>query len=156
SLVLFFAGHGHTTQSMLGEAKIDAGYLVPADARIDRLGDLIDVDGFLNAVARLPARHILVILDSCNSGIALDGSATRTRGRPRFLRDLEGRRSRKVITSARANQLATDGGPSLLHSLFTKTLIDGLELGNADRDGNGVVTSLELGLYLEQTVGEAT
>jgi tetratricopeptide (TPR) repeat protein len=41
------------------------------------------------------------------------------------------------------------------HSLFTGTLIDGLKNKDADLDGDGIVTSSELGLYLQQQVGQA-
>ena len=41
------------------------------------------------------------------------------------------------------------------HSLFTGTLVEGFNWGRADLDGNGLVTASELGLYLQQQVGQA-
>jgi tetratricopeptide (TPR) repeat protein len=52
--------------------------------------------------------------------------------------------------------LASDKGPLAGHSLFTGALIDGVESGSADLDGDGIITSSELGLYLQQQVGRAT
>jgi hypothetical protein len=78
------------------------------------------------------------------------------RDRPRYERDLVTRMSRKVITSARRDQRALDGGPVPDHSLFTGTLIDGLDNKKADLDGNNLVTSSELGLYVQQQVGQAS
>jgi hypothetical protein len=61
-----------------------------------------------------------------------------------------------VITSARRDQDAVDSGPVARHSLFTGTLVQGFDWGTADTDGNGLVTSFELGLYLQQRVGQAS
>ena len=96
------------------------------------------------------------MLDSCYSGFALARAVDSFRGEFRYQRDLSLRVSRKVISSARRNQLASDKGPLSGHSLFTGALIDGLESGSADLDGDGVLTSSELGLYLQQQVGRAT
>jgi hypothetical protein len=53
-------------------------------------------------------------------------------------------------------QPALDNGPVVGHSLFTGTLIHGFNWGKADTDGNGLVTSSELGLFLQQQVGQAS
>jgi len=71
SLVLFYAGHGSTKRHHLGADIVKTGYLVPVDAQ-DEVFTWIDLEGWLRAVALLPAKHILVILDACHSGIALD------------------------------------------------------------------------------------
>ncbi|MFT3767988.1 MAG: caspase family protein [Minicystis sp.] len=157
SLILFFAGHGHNQKCMVGGTAIETGYLAPVEARAERLGDLIDIESFLRDAAALPARHVLVILDSCHSGMALGSAVSAVRSvLPPYVADLERRRSRKVITSARGDETAADGGPVPGHSMFTGMLIEGLGRGLADHDDNGIVTSLELGLYLEQRVGAAT
>ncbi|MBW4659777.1 MAG: caspase family protein [Drouetiella hepatica Uher 2000/2452] len=157
SLVLFFAGHGHT--------RIDehskTGYVIPADARMpdaeeERWGDYIRLNHWLEEVAELPAKHILVILDACHSGFALGNAANIYRSAERFRADINRDRSRKVITSAKQDQLALDGGPVPGHSLFTGTLINGFNWGEADTDGNGFITSSELGLYLQQKVGQVS
>jgi hypothetical protein len=155
SLVLFFAGHGHTRSSAVGGKTVDSGYLVPAPARRDKFGDLLPLDAFLDDVAQLPARHVLVILDACHSGFALGQAVQCTRSAVAYRDDLASRPSRRVITSARPDQLALDNGPVAGHSLFTGTLVEGFNWGRADLDGNGLVTASELGLYLQQQVGQA-
>lgn len=57
--------------------------------------------------------------------------------------------SRMVITSADADQDASDAGPVPGHSLFTGILIKGLETGDADLDKDGLITDSELALYLK-------
>jgi len=155
SLVIFFAGHGHTRESQVGDKKIATGYLIPVGAKLDIWADYIKLDSFLEDIGKLAARHVLVILDACYSGIAL-GRAMRTfRDAVRYEEDLISKVSRKVITSARREQRALDGGPIPGHSLFTGTLVDGVKWGRADLDGNGLVTSSELGLFLQQQVGQS-
>lgn len=157
SLVLFFAGHGHTRI----EQESETGYIIPVDARMpdgakEHWSDYIRLNHWLEEVAELPARHILVVLDACHSGFALGSAANIYRSAERFRADINRDRSRKVITSAKRDQLALDGGPVPGHSLFTGTLINGFNWGEADIDGNGFITSSELGLYLQQKVGQAS
>ncbi|WP_437817571.1 caspase family protein [Sorangium sp. So ce1078] len=159
SLVFFFAGHGHTRLDTIGSSTIETGFLVPVGAGTgveERWSDYIEIDSFLQTLALLPARHVLVILDACYSGVALGSNVKRHRDAVRYERDLGGRVSRKVVTSARRDQRALDAGPLAGHSLFAGTLIEGLTRGFADLDGNGVVTSSELGLFLQQRVGQAS
>lgn len=156
SLILFFAGHGHTERVQVGDHTVETGYLIPIEARIDHWGDYIKIDSFLEDISKLPARHILLILDACRSGFALGAALQRFRAAVRYEADLNKRVSRKVITSARREQDAADSGPVAGHSLFTGMLVQGLNWGAADLDGNGLVTASELGLFVQQQVGQAT
>ena len=156
NLILFFAGHGHTRVDEVGSRKVETGYLIPVEASSsDKYSEYIEIESFLKSVGRLPAKHILVILDSCHSGIAL-GETTQYRDAVSYIKDLSNKVSRRVITSARREQPALDGGPISGHSLFTGTLINGFGLGVADTDGNGLITSSELGLFVRQKVGQAS
>jgi hypothetical protein len=151
SLVLFYAGHGGTRLHDLGSRLIKTGHLIPADAS-DSAATWIELDAWLRAVALLPAKHILVILDACHSGIAL-GPIIKWRGSAGqdALSTLRARRSRRIITSALDDQLALDNGPVPGHSLFTGCLIEGLT-HDLRRDGKRVTTGSELGLYLQRRV----
>jgi Caspase domain len=161
NLIFFFAGHGTTRVSKVGSKEIETGYLVPVDAA-QSWNDYVEIDSLLKNISMLPARHILVILDSCESGLALGQAMNSFRdmrnpqGKNRYSKDLNGRISRKVITSAQRDQLAKDNGPIQGHSLFTGTLINGFNWGKADLDGNGLISSSELGLFLQQQVGQAS
>lgn len=154
ALVLFFAGHGQTRVDKVGSNEVETGYLVPVEARPGQWSELVEVNSLLEAIGKLPARHLLVILDACKSGIALGKAMQKFRGNLEYERDLSGRLSRKIMTSARRDQLALDSGPVAGHSLFTGTLIEGLNWGKADLDGNGIVTGSELGLFVQQQVGQ--
>jgi hypothetical protein len=138
TLVLFYAGHGR--RRVFESTAEERGYLAPVGARSgQKCSDLIAVDDLLRNVARIPARHVLVVLDACHSGIARDIPPFRAGA---FSADLASRRSRKVIVSARGDQVASDAGPVPGHSLFTGVLLRGLA-GEAD-DGDLALTTTEL------------
>ena len=75
SLIIFFAGHGTTHDYKIGEEARSDGFIVPVDARApgkdEHWSDYLKIEDLLHAIDSLPASHILVILDSCHSGMAL-------------------------------------------------------------------------------------
>jgi serine/threonine protein kinase/uncharacterized caspase-like protein len=157
NLVLFFAGHGHTHTVDLGDVSIKTGYVLPVDAarRSEQAAaNWLRLDSWLSDVARLPPRHILVIIDACHSGVAL-GSLVKWRSAApapsRDLEELRQRRSRRIITSALDDQRAMDTGPYPGHSLFTGCLLEALSGGLA-HDGRSMATGSEIGLYLQRRV----
>jgi len=158
-LILFFAGHGTTRVDQVGDKQVESGFVVPVDSPADHekaWSSYISLKGLLDAVSVLHARHVLIVLDSCHSGFAVGSSMSTFRGSDRYEAVLSSRVSRRIITSARRDQLASDNGPIEGHSLFTGTLIEGLDSGRADMDGDGLITSSEIGLYLQQAVGRST
>lgn len=157
SLVLFYAGHGGTRAHCLGDQVIKTGYLIPVDAADspNEVSTWINLEGWLRAIALLPAKHILVVLDACHSGIALDPVIKwRDIGSQQDvpLSTLQARRSRRIITSALDDQIALDSGPVHGHSLFTGCLIEALTHG-IRRDGTQMITGSQLGVYVQQRVG---
>lgn len=165
SLVLFFAGHGHTHMASVGEVLVTSGCVIPVDAT-GRAGHMsaswLRLDSWLSDIARLPPRHILVIIDACHSGMALSGldssrayrgSGVRWRGADMAadLDALQARRSRRIITSALDDQRAMDSGPVPGHSLFTGCLIEGLS-GRLAEGRRRIATGTEVGLYLQKRV----
>lgn len=154
ALILFFAGHGHSRVDQVGDREIETGFIIPVEAELNQWGTYLNLHDWLRAISTLPARHILVILDACHSGFGVGQAMQMFRDQVRYEQDLQRRISRKIFTSARRDQLALDGGPIEGHSLFTGTLIDGLAWGKSDTDSNGLVTGSELGLYVQQQVGQ--
>lgn len=154
SLVLFYAGHGATRTQHVETHVVKTGYLVPVDAS-DRASTWIEINSWLHAVSRLPARHILVILDACHTGIALD-PVVRWRSPATWqdvpLSTLSTRRSRRIITSALESQRALDSGPVHGHSLFMGCLIDGLTHDLGRVGGNRFTTGSELAMYIQRRV----
>jgi TPR repeat protein len=155
-LIIFFAGHGTTRNDKVGEETQSTGFLVPFEARApgakEYWSDYLNIEEFLRKVSSLPSEHILVVLDSCHSGMALGSKFTTSRADTRFQTDMLRKVSRKVITSAQGDQLAADNGPLVAHSLFTGLMMQGLMTGKADSYGQGFITSTQLGAFTQHEV----
>lgn len=157
SLVVFFAGHGYTEEIDYGDgSRARFGYIVPVDGTPKREGSCIRLRTWLDELTTLAVRHIFVILDSCQSGIALEPmqiwNATAPthnfQGSP--IKQLHHRRSRHIITSALDSEYASDRGPKEGHSLFTGYLIDALS-GEASY-GADYTTSSEVAGFVKKRV----
>jgi len=161
SLVLFFAGHGHTVTRSYGGTSVRDGYVIPVDGESPggRAHTWLRLESWLTEITRIPAKHILVILDACHSGLALGPILQwRSRGmehaRKEPLEQLRARRSRRIITSALDDQLAMDGGPVPGHSLFTGCLVEAMTGGLVASTGHQIVTGSEIGHYVQRRVSE--
>lgn len=162
SLILFFAGHGHTViRTYHGGATVNDGYIIPVDGDRPggRAGTWLRLESWLSDITRIPAKHILVVIDACHSGLALGPVIQwRSRGFGSELREpleqLSARRSRRIITSALEDQVAMDGGPILGHSLFTGCLIEALTGGLMAKSGRSTVTGSEVAQYVQRRVSE--
>jgi len=156
NLVIFFAGHGGTVTRKVCGREVDIGYLLPVDAKLGQRSSYLKLDSLLQEISLLPARHILVILDACESGMALSRAITVFPSVIRSEKPQAGRLSRRIIASALRDQKAADFGPKRGHSAFTGALLQGLDWGSADLNQDDKVTSSELGLYLQQQMEQAT
>lgn len=170
NLVFFYAGHGAERSTIFdGEIVSRTGYIVPVGVKApveDAPSQYLEIDRLLADLAGLPARHVLVIFDSCYSGLALDGSFKTRGGGTQQARDLRSRRSRRVLTSAQADQLAADGGAQFPNnSLFTGWLTEGLRRAaeglddgrpSPDADDDGMITVTELFAFVSGRVGAAS
>jgi uncharacterized caspase-like protein len=115
SLIVFFAGHGHTTSHALPDDRsATTGYLILVDGGpvSDSRHSWIRLDVLLSDIALLPPRHILVIVDACSSGIALQSVSSLVQLRKAATRALRDRGSRRIITSALDDQSARTMVPS--------------------------------------------
>jgi TolA-binding protein len=100
----------------------------------------------------IPAKHVYFVMDSCYSGLALSrGSGAYSKDRS-YLEEITRRASRQILTAGGADQQVADDGPNG-HSVFTWAVLQGLQ-GEADLDGNGVITASELGAYVSPIVAK--
>ena len=140
-IIVFFAGHGHTTTGIRGEV----GFLVPVDADLNDLSTLVRWDELTGNSELIRAKHMMLIMDACYGGLALTRSAPP--GSTRFLKDMLLRYSRQVLTAGKADEVVSDsGGPVPDHSVFTGHLIQGLRGGAIGE--NGVLTASGLMSYV--------
>ena len=137
-VLVFFAGHGATRKLPSGR---DLGYIVPMDGDIkDYHGKAISMTNFQDIAEAIPAKHVLFVMDSCYSGLALTRG-----GGSNYLQEMTRRSARQMFTAGGANQEVADGGPNG-HSVFTWTLLQALE-GKGDLNGDGYITASELAAY---------
>lgn len=158
-LIIFFAGHGESQPSKDGGR---IGYIVPQNARKGTLIDLIKMNELRESCDSIPAKHILIILDCCFSGVA--AITYNPRGEQEkppkkltdaFMRKLIEKNAYQIMTAGDVDQSTPDSSLTPGHSAFTAALLDGLR-GDADRDDNGLITATELFDYVQQRVYSET
>ena len=142
--VFYFSGHGQDIESPRTGGS--AGYLVPYDGRISDgehvLSSYVSMKELRDSLLDLyESRHILVVADSCFSGLLASRSGLLPSAS--VLAHLA-KQGVNVLSAGESDQAAVDG-------LFTDVLIRGLD-GEADADNDGFVSFGELGLYVQQDV----
>jgi tetratricopeptide (TPR) repeat protein len=147
-LVIFFAGHGITVTSAIGD---DRGFLVPHDGDprqpYANLSLTAVRDDYLPMV---PAKHVFLIVDSCYGGLALRDVATierlETMDEP-VIAELtrRDRKVRQVLAAGTKDQRVLDGG-LFGHSVFTGRLIEAL------READPYVTADHIGVHVRERV----
>ena len=143
-LLFYYSGHGYT-QERDGR---QFGYLVPSDAP----NPLTDEKGFfrkslkmtrvLSWAKEIESKHALFVFDSCFSGSVLRSRALNV---PEDISYSTSKPVRQFISAGSANQ------PVPAESVFRPLFIRGIN-GKADLDGDGYVTGVELGIYLQKKV----
>ena len=158
AVLFFFAGHGVD----IGDENKE-GFILPCDADVD----LADADnpaqyirtcismGDLLKSLRLPrcrARHRLLLLDACYSGLLLQTRTLTPRPMtPDYVRRFMGLEALQVLTAGAAGQPVVER-PDLGHSPYSFKVIEALRRGGIDRDGDGVILGSELATYVKTQV----
>ena len=140
NLLIYYAGHGAR----------DGGraYWLPVDSRANSPANWIIAEEITKGMQVIPARHVLVISDSCYSGglsraITVD---TAPADRAKYLQTMIDSKSRVLISSGRDEPVADSGSGG--HSVFANALLKGLR-----GDTDPVFTASNLfHQYVEQAV----
>ncbi len=148
--VVYFAGHGET----VGEEY----YFLPQDLKFTNL-DALTKGGVSQAelqerIRRIPARKLVVLLDTCKSGAVSLGFATRGLAEKKALSVLGQAAGIYLVAASTSRQLALED-QKLGHGLFTWSLLEGLK-GKADFDSDRAVTVRELVTFLESEVARVS
>jgi len=123
SVLVYYAGHGE-----LDEAT-GMGFWLPVDAAPDDRNDWISSTEISDQLDLLPARHVLVVVDSCYSGALTQTalpyySGTSGEEREHWLEQIAKNRSRTALTSGGLKPvLDTMGGD---HSIFARAILETL------------------------------
>nr|VFJ76843.1 MAG: Formylglycine-generating enzyme, required for sulfatase activity, contains SUMF1/FGE domain [Candidatus Kentron sp. FW] len=147
-VLLFFSGHG---------IKDDTGrlYLASRDTRETTQGELVRASAIAAGTVHdymedSRSRRQIVILDSCSSGAFPEGLSLKDDGRIDIQAQLGGE-GRAILASSSSTQYSFEQKDKEL-SLYTRFLVRGIQTGEADRDGDGIITIGELHDYARQKV----
>ena len=149
-ILIFFAGHGETLDLPDGG---ETGYLLPYEGDKDDLYlTAVPMDELRQIALMSKAKHILYLVDACYGGIAAVGS----RGfdpldTPNYIEKITQNKARQIITAGGRGEKVIEKS-EWGHSAFTLNLNRGLKDGNADMNGDQVITANELGLFLSEKV----
>jgi len=153
--LFFFAGHGVA----FGEGDKGAGYLVPQDAAgMDRTSlevTGIPMDDIARRLDRLPAKHVLMIVDSCFSGFAAVGLRGLSTGTTQYLRSVTNYPARQILTAGNRDEQAEES-EAWGHSAFVYELLRGFNTRAADGNGDGLIIGSELHGFLSPAVSQLT
>ena len=144
-LLFYYAGHGYTTKSVIGD---DLGYLVMLDtpppeneAEFDRYS--IDMVKFVADSKKIHAKHVLFMFDSRFSGTILN---LQNQGTPLPITERIKNPVRQFITAGRTDE------PIPSRSVFKRSFLNLLEGRVKEPLPDGYLTGVELADYLHGTV----
>ncbi len=155
NLLIYYAGHGYL------DDRISRGYWIPVDGEKEVRANWISTFDITDMISILDAKHILVISDSCYSGILtrsaipqIEGSAP-VETRNECIKLMAGKKSRTVLTSGDLTPVLDGGGGN--HSIFAKALLEVLSESNEVLEGMRLykevaarVTFAAASVYVEQ------
>jgi formylglycine-generating enzyme required for sulfatase activity len=149
-VIVFFSGHGYT-ETLAGK---DWGYIIPSDAK-NTTATYISMEELQTISEKLgTAKHQLFIIDACFGGLL----GTRAGGVdptvPNYLTEITRRSARQVLAAGGKNQQVVDGGPKG-YSYLVGHLLEALEEGLADLNGDGYITFPELDSYITPRASNA-
>jgi hypothetical protein len=140
-VLVFFAGHGKTER--LGSGS-DEGYLVTVNGDPQRLfSTAISMETLRRISDRIPAKHILYIVDACYSGYAIYNRSLTSA----LLDEMIRRPAIQILTAGRQQDQAQEKNG---YGIFTQVLVRGLR-GDAF-SGKRWLALEELGVWLKQRV----
>ncbi|MDX1618173.1 MAG: PEGA domain-containing protein [Balneolaceae bacterium] len=148
-MLFYFAGHGETVDLAGGG---EMGALLAYDVNPEqilltgiRMNEIRDVT---NVIA---AKHQLFLVDACYGGLAAVTTRALDRQTQRYLSNLLASEAKQIITAGGKGETVIEKA-EWGHSAFAKVLLDGLTLGTADLDKNGLVTGDELASFMKPRV----
>ncbi|CAI8798399.1 caspase family protein [Methylocaldum szegediense] len=121
NLLIYYAGHGEI------DPATNLAYWLPTDAEVGNPANWISSQSITELLSIMPARHVLVVADSCYSG-AMTGSAVAKlpdtmdeSKRTKWLKIMATRKARMVLTSGGVKPVLDQGGGG--HSVFANAFL---------------------------------
>ena len=143
---IYFSGHGYRPNDRRST------YLIPYDFNMrDVDTTCIDFGDLAVKIREMEASKVVVILDACHAG-GVKPVGTRASGNTgivqRYLEAFEASEGRALLLSSDESEVSWEEEDN---GVFTRFFLEGLG-GEADTNGDGIVTFTEVALYVEETV----
>lgn len=136
NLLIYYAGHGEIDRVN------DRGYWLPVDADPERRTNWISNIAITDIINAIPARHIMVIADSCYSGtlgqtnLAAGGVEDQTQPSAEWVAAMSEVNARTVLTSGGVRPVLDIGGGE--HSVFAKAFLSVLNENTTLLEGHSL------------------
>ena len=140
---------------VLGTRTIEPGLNLVPGARFnfeDVFSSGISMDTVRDLSNRMTAKHVLYAIDACYSGLALTRGISINRRTSGYIAKVTKLRAVQILAAGSEGEQAVEVGGQ---GLFTTYLLRAIS-GEADLDGDGVVTTSEIGTYLQPHVSNAS
>ena len=152
-LLLYFSGHGVTDDDGLL-------YYAACNTQHKKLRSTAVSANFVNeTMTRCRSRRQVLLLDCCHSGAFARTKAAPVVNLAEHFGGAQSGRGKFVLASSDAYQYSFEGDTvagSGVCSVFTQALVEGLRTGEADFDGDGIITLDELYDYVHRRVTDQT
>ena len=119
NLLIYYAGHGYLDE------EADEGYWLPVDAQSDNTVNWVSNSSITSTLKAIPAKHVLVVADSCYSGKLARAIHVRIKTH-NYLSKISKKRARSVLCSGGLEPVIDSGGKGG-HSVFASYFIDALK-----------------------------
>ncbi len=141
-LLIYYAGHGQ----MVSMESRSRGYWLPVDAEENNTANWLSTPDLTDAVATMNVHKVLLVSDSCYSGLLTRGIARLVTGasaseRESFLETMAQPRSRNVLTSGGVTPVLDGGGGK--HSVFANAFLKVLSENDQPILGQDLATSVQ-------------
>ena len=149
-VLLYFSGHGVTDE-------YGKFFLTNCDTqKAGKLNKATVVEaGFVHdLMENCDSERQVIILDCCHSGAFPEGMKARDAGSTIDFQQQLGGRGRIVLTSSAATEYSFEREGEDL-AIYTRYLVEGIQTGAADLDGDGAVSVNELHDYVREKVRKA-
>ena len=134
NLLIYYAGHGWL------DKEADAGYWLPVDAEKESDVDWLSLSSVTASVRAIPAKHVLIVADSCYSGKLTRGVRVERRS-TNYLASIARKRTRVVISSGGLEPVLDSGGKDG-HSVFASAFLGALKENKGIMDGTTLFTQI--------------
>ena len=139
NLLVYYAGHGWFDE------EASRGYWLPVDAKQNDPSNWLSNATITDLIRVIPAKHVMIVADSCYSGTLTRGISIRPQGN-NYLKRMATKRARTVLTSGGLEPVEDGTGK---HSVFAGAIIGTLRENRSVIDGLNLFNSIRHEVLLE-------